>query len=503
LRERLPGLPPAERARHLEAVLDLLDDTIESLLARTELLAEDDPNLPSRDLLLVSALHRAAITFREAWETDPWDADRAFQEISPAVQLLERLGESAREILVSAGSEWKYFDEPGAPDPIWNQVGYDDRTWRVGESPIGYGGLSSLSHGTTIRQSLRTRRTVESGEPPQLSYYFRKEFKTPADWEASLQRLSASLLCDDGLVLYLDGEEILRINLPEGPITPETLALEAVSAEAKEVRLNRLLPPLTLEPGRHLLAAEIHQVGNNSSDIIWDLALFVAAENTWRSVESLPPVVDFLTTIDPDHELLPWLASLAGNEARNPGDAAFNAALRARILSALGADQQALRIAEQRIATLQSSHDPPRVGERKLWQRWKADLLQQLGRPADEVRAAREEFDAIPARDPRLDPRHLDLTDHYNLGLYRGDLSAIPETYVPLRGISYDLRGLIELNSGPLDDGQSVDEKRPFEVPDKVEGIQVGQKAKALHFLVNVSWGLETEAVEVARFAFF
>jgi WD40 repeat protein len=500
LRERLPGLPARERSSHLETVFDLLDQSIDSLLTRTELLAEDDPALPSRELLLVSALYRTAITYREAWETDPWAADRAFQEMSPAVQLLERLGESARDILVSSGSKWKFHDQPGAPDPIWNQVGYDDQTWQMGDSPLGYGGLRTLSHGTTIRQSLWTKRTVAAGQPPQLTYYFRKEFETPAGWKASLQRLSASLLCDDGLVLYLDGEEILRINLPEGPITPETTALETVSADAKEIRLDRLLPPLSLKPGPHLLAAEIHQAENNSSDIIWDLALFVPSENTWRSVANLSTVVGFLATTDPEHEVLPWLAAFTGDEARNPGDAAFNAALRARILSSLGADEEALRLADQQIAALQDSHNPPRVGERKLWQRWKADVLQQLGRPADEVRAAKEEFEAIPARDPKLDPRHIDLTDHYNQSLYDGDLSAIPETYVPRKGISYDLRGLIELNSGTLDDGQSVSEKRPYEVPDKVEGIQVGQRAKALHFLVNVSWGLETEAVEVARF---
>jgi len=74
---------------------------------------------------------------------------------------------------------------------------------------------------------------------------------------------------DDGAVIYLNGQEILRENMPEGPVSAKTLATGPQQNEDAwpfEVSQH-------LQPGTNLLAVEIHQVNASSSDLRFDLEL--------------------------------------------------------------------------------------------------------------------------------------------------------------------------------------------------------------------------------------
>ena len=184
----------------------------------------------------------------------------------------------------------------------------------------------------------------------------------------------------------------------------------------------------------------------------------------------------------------------------DPPEEALHRALPARLLAAVGAINEALAIADARIEVLSGSHDPVRIGERKLWQRWKADLLEQSGAPLAEVKLARDAYQAIPPRNPALGPKLIDLSDYYTRSFYVGpNATSVLETFQPRHGIPYDVRGIIELNSGPLKDGTTIRDKRTTEVPDQVEGIAVGQETTALHFLLNAEWAEETEPIEIGK----
>lgn len=81
--------------------------------------------------------------------------------------------------------------------------------------------------------------------------------------------LSLNTIVDDGFLLYLNGEEILRMGLPEGEITPTTTANRTVSNAGIEGPFS--LPGDLVKPGRNVIAAEVHQTNTGSSDVVFGL----------------------------------------------------------------------------------------------------------------------------------------------------------------------------------------------------------------------------------------
>ncbi len=88
-----------------------------------------------------------------------------------------------------------------------------------------------------------------------VTTYFRHEFTLPADPSQIVLWLDA--LVDDGAVFYLNGTEVLSLNMPEGPVGPDTFA--ALPVETPETSKANPLPSDLLVPGVNVLAVEVHQ----------------------------------------------------------------------------------------------------------------------------------------------------------------------------------------------------------------------------------------------------
>jgi acid phosphatase type 7 len=73
-------------------------------------------------------------------------------------------------------------------------------------------------------------------------------------------------------VVYLNGVEVARRNLPTGTIGYTTLAS---TAAAEGVLETITVPPARLVEGDNVIAVEIHQSARSSSDISFDLELVV------------------------------------------------------------------------------------------------------------------------------------------------------------------------------------------------------------------------------------
>ncbi|MBK7649433.1 MAG: CotH kinase family protein [Flammeovirgaceae bacterium] len=104
--------------------------------------------------------------------------------------------------VLPAGSTWRFSDAATAPPANWNQPSFNDAAWASGAAQLGYGDndeATILSFGGN-----------SSNKTP--SYYFRTTFDVVDP--TALSGLQARLLVDDGAVVYLNGHEIWRINLP-------------------------------------------------------------------------------------------------------------------------------------------------------------------------------------------------------------------------------------------------------------------------------------------------
>lgn len=88
------------------------------------------------------------------------------------------------------------------------------------------------------------------------------------------QGLTLRVLRDDGAVVYVNGTEVFRTNMPTGTIAYGTTAPTAVGgADETTTFYAASVSPSVLQPGANVIAVEIHQSGGTSSDISFDAEL--------------------------------------------------------------------------------------------------------------------------------------------------------------------------------------------------------------------------------------
>jgi len=175
----------------------------------------------------------------------------------------EEPAEKSRELdLLTSGSDWRYHAVGGEVSSTWASASYDDSSWAVGEGPLGYG--------DTHIATLLAYGTDPFSKP--MTTYFRSEFQ--AEDPATLEDLTFWLMRDDGAVVYLNGVEVLRSNMPAGDIGPDTPATETVwEASDETTYVGALVGSEALIEGTNQLAVEVHQATPDSSDLGFDLAV--------------------------------------------------------------------------------------------------------------------------------------------------------------------------------------------------------------------------------------
>jgi len=167
---------------------------------------------------------------------------------------------SAADLLVPAGSVWKYLDTGIDQGTAWREPAFDDTTWTSGMAQLGFG---DGDEATLINH-------FPNGVPI-ITAYFRKTF-TIAD-HSVYSNLTVRLLRDDGGIVYINGVEVFRSAMPAGPVTYSTLATITADGTNEFAFVTRVVPASVLVDGENLVAVEIHQVNATSSDMSFDLSL--------------------------------------------------------------------------------------------------------------------------------------------------------------------------------------------------------------------------------------
>src|SRR5690606_23102940 len=101
----------------------------------------------------------------------------------------------------------------------WLDPDYPDAGWSAGPAPLGFAGSSPQTMVET-----QTQRWVGGGQwgPIVNTTYFRHEFYLEA--AEDIAQMTMEILRDDGVVIYLNGVELLRENMPEGSVSYHTEA---------------------------------------------------------------------------------------------------------------------------------------------------------------------------------------------------------------------------------------------------------------------------------------
>ncbi|MGB0993498.1 MAG: lamin tail domain-containing protein, partial [Akkermansiaceae bacterium] len=193
------------------------------------------------------------------YTTDGSDPRLPGGAVNPAAQSLTIT--SGSTTLVASGTAWKYLDDGSNQGGAWKDVGFNDSSWSSGNALLGYG---NGGEATTVSYG-------NNGSNKHVTTYFRKTFSVSN--VGSLTSLTLELVRDDGAVVYLNGEEIQRTNMPSGTINYNTLANGAIGGSG-ETAFNQFSVDLSkLVEGNNTIAVEIHQASFTSSDISFDLRL--------------------------------------------------------------------------------------------------------------------------------------------------------------------------------------------------------------------------------------
>ncbi|MDF7806661.1 lamin tail domain-containing protein [Pontiellaceae bacterium B12219] len=163
--------------------------------------------------------------------------------------------------LIEFTTPWRYDVNGNNLGTAWRAPGYADGSWSSG------GGLLYVEDDTVPAPKTTALPLIAKSLP--TTCYFRTSF-TNNITDVYSMNLVANTVVDDGLVLYLNGTEVLRNHMDAGTVSYNTLANNVGNAS---VEGPYLLDTAGLLNGANLLAAEVHQSSATSSDIVMGLSL--------------------------------------------------------------------------------------------------------------------------------------------------------------------------------------------------------------------------------------
>jgi hypothetical protein len=160
---------------------------------------------------------------------------------------------------VDFGATWRFLrgvEAPSDPGDGWTQVDFDDSLWETGPAGFGYGDDDDA----TVLDEMR-------GE--YVTVYIRKEFTVSSPLGAAPLELVIDY--DDGFIAYLNGQEVARRRMPDGPADHTTRASSHEAGSPETIVLGSPADLLTASP--NVLAIEGHNTSRTSSDFSLNASL--------------------------------------------------------------------------------------------------------------------------------------------------------------------------------------------------------------------------------------
>lgn len=163
----------------------------------------------------------------------------------------------SQDKIIDKKDHWYYYDQ-GYLNSDWFQKPIDNK-WKLGITPIGYGdrlNTTTISFGD------------DSGNK-EITKYFKKEFSLENLHRAYTFRVQY----DDGFVIYINGKELYRVNMPNDPIVNKTFAISNINGYKEQEFDTKTFPPDAFKLGKNIISVSVHQSNGTSSDCIFSMEL--------------------------------------------------------------------------------------------------------------------------------------------------------------------------------------------------------------------------------------
>lgn len=158
-------------------------------------------------------------------------------------------------------AQWYYLDNGSNQGTAWQAPAFNHSAWMYGPGKLGYSDApaTTLSYGPDANNKY-------------ITYYFRKQFNV-ASVSALNDTLQLNLLRDDGAIVYINGVEVLRDNMPSTGVDYLTWSTATVDGANESTYFSYNISKNFLVNGQNTIAVEIHQRDGTSSDLGFDLEL--------------------------------------------------------------------------------------------------------------------------------------------------------------------------------------------------------------------------------------
>ncbi|MFL5772172.1 MAG: T9SS type A sorting domain-containing protein [Flavisolibacter sp.] len=173
---------------------------------------------------------------------------------------LTALSASTQITLIPYDGVWKFLDDGSNQGTAWRSPLYDDVSWHAGAGKLGYGqpGITTLiNFGPSAKNKYVTtyfRKKISIADPSDYAFYTSFAHR------------------DDGIIVYVNGNEVYRNNMPTGTVTYTTLASTSASHDGVKPQIFNISKSAFIS-GENIFAVEIHQQKVTSGDIAFDLKL--------------------------------------------------------------------------------------------------------------------------------------------------------------------------------------------------------------------------------------
>jgi hypothetical protein len=222
----------------------------------------------------------------------------------------------AADHLVSPVDFWFYLDNGVDQGTAWRAPEFSHFDWNFGISELGFGDGDEF-----------TELTPSPGGVPLNTAYFRTRFSV--DDPAAYANVTIRLLRDDGGVVYINGVEVFRSNMPTGQVSYATSAIRNISGTEESSMAQRVVPGNVLGP-INTIAVEIHQAAGGQDDMSFALELIghrvgenqpPSAHTTFATTEQDKPGNLVLNATDPDNNPLSYTVIVSPAHGTLSGEA--------------------------------------------------------------------------------------------------------------------------------------------------------------------------------------
>lgn len=174
---------------------------------------------------------------------------------------------TAQTTIFNYGDAWKYLDNGSNQGTAWTGTGFSDASWSSGTGYFGYGD-------TWINTCVNACGTVSCSPSCGTKYittYFRKVVNIPST--AIFDSIKLNLYRDDGMVVYVNGVEVWRDNMPTGTVSYTTTAPVAIGGTDETTAITKTIPISYFSNGNNTIAVELHQQAGTSSDLTFNMEM--------------------------------------------------------------------------------------------------------------------------------------------------------------------------------------------------------------------------------------